>query len=191
MTRRRFLLMGFVVAVAAAALAIAAPHAVSDDDDPFAFFSKRIVMRDDCDPTDPAWAVGPCRQLRGDMSRAEFLQEVRSPLSQSTVGHQSLWNDPPYVKVIEDRTIRVANKGGLPHTFTEVAQFGGGSVPGLNVGLTPAPECVSTSSPPELVPPGGRIALSGLEVGNHRFMCCLHPWMRTLIKVKPDPAGTD
>jgi hypothetical protein len=192
MTRLRVLGVGVLVGLAVSVFVLATPS-VGSEDDPFAFFSKRIVMRDDCDPRDPAWAVGPCRQLRGegDMSRAEFLQEVRSSLSRSTIGHQSLWNDPPYVKVLEDRTLFVTNRGGLPHTFTEVAEFGGGSVPGLNVGLDPAPACVSTTSPPEIVAPGARIAISGLEVGNHRFMCCLHPWMRTLIKVKPNPARTD
>ena len=29
------------------------------------------------------------------------------------------------------------------------------------------------------------IVLSGLGVGNHRFMCCIHPWMRAMVKVKP------
>jgi hypothetical protein len=190
MTRLRVLGVGVLVGLAVSVFVMATPSAGSEDD-PFAFFSKRIVMRDDCDPRDPAWAAAPCRQLRGDMTRAEFLQEVRSSLSRSTIGHQSLWNDPPYVKVLEDRTIRVTNRGGLPHTFTEVAEFGGGAVPGLNVGLDPAPACVSTTSPPQIVPPGERIAISSLEVGNHRFMCCLHPWMRTLIKVKPHPGGTD
>jgi hypothetical protein len=26
--------------------------------------------------------------------------------------------------------------------------------------------------------------VSGLTVGNHRFQCCNHPWMRAIIKVK-------
>jgi hypothetical protein len=37
--------------------------------------------------------------------------------------------------------------------------------------------------------PGWRpSAAQGTEPGaqrNHRFMCCIHPWMRALIKVKP------
>ena len=31
--------------------------------------------------------------------------------------------------------IKVTNRGGRGHTFTEVAEFGGGRVPPLNVGL--------------------------------------------------------
>ncbi len=26
-------------------------------------------------------------------------------------------------------------------------------------------------------------------MGNHRFMCCFHPWMRALIKVKEHGEG--
>ena len=47
-------------------------------------------------------------------------------------------------------------------------------------GLTTAPECPGSLD----VAPGDSIKLSGLAVGNHRFMCCIHPWMRALVKVK-------
>ncbi len=36
--------------------------------------------------------------------------------------------------------MRVTNWGGRGHTFTEVADFGGGCVGDLNIGLSPAPE---------------------------------------------------
>ncbi len=72
------------------------------------------------------------------------------------------------------------------HTFTEVAQFGGGKTanPAFNKGLVTAPECPASLD----VAPGDGIVLSGLAVGNHRFICCIHPWMRGVIKVKPHPA---
>jgi hypothetical protein len=28
--------------------------------------------------------------------------------------------------------------------------------------------------------------LGGLAEGNHRFQCCIHPWMRAIVKVKPE-----
>jgi hypothetical protein len=34
--------------------------------------------------------------------------------------------------------------------------------------------------------PGARTGVTGLSVGNHHFQCCIHPWMRAVIKVKPD-----
>ena len=29
------------------------------------------------------------------------------------------------------------------------------------------------------------MTLKNLKEGNHRFQCCIHPWMRAIIKVKP------
>jgi hypothetical protein len=37
-----------------------------------------------------------------------------------------------------------------------------------------------------LLPPDASLQVGGLDVGNHRFQYCLHPWMRTLIKVLAD-----
>lgn len=149
-------------------------------------------MRDDCDPRDPAWAeVGGCTLKRGDVSFAEFGAETGFPvsLSASVIGHQSWRNDPPYLKIKVGTTVRIKNEGGRPHTFTRVAQFGGGKVPNpaLNKGLITAPECPLSLD----VAPGGSITLSGLGIGNHRFMCCIHPWMRALIKVQPRGGGND
>jgi plastocyanin len=145
--------------------------------------SKRVAMRDDCDPRDPAWGeLGGCALKRGDVTVAEFDEELISPLARSVVGHQAWRNDPTYLKIKTGDTVKVVNRGGRPHTFTEVAEFGGGVVPPLSVGLDFAPECANSV----VVPPGERSEVSGLAAGNHRFMCCIHPWMRTLIKVKTD-----
>jgi plastocyanin len=78
--------------------------------------------------------------------------------------------------------VKVTNRGGRVHTFTEVAEFGGGRVPPLNQGLVPAPECATATN----VPPGTSQEVTGLGPGNHRFQCCIHPWMRALVKVGED-----
>jgi hypothetical protein len=143
----------------------------------------KIAIRDDCDPRDPAWApTGGCLLRRGDVTFAEFAAELSSPLSVAVIGHQAWRNDPSYVEVFSDRVVRVSNEGGRAHTFTEVAQFGGGRVPNpaLNKGLTTAPECPGSVD----IAPGGRMDLQTLAPGNHRFQCCIHPWMRALVKVK-------
>ena len=81
------------------------------------------------------------------------------------------------------------NTGGEPHTFTEVENFGGGCVDVLNagLGLEPVAEC---SDPAlfgsTLVFPGGSLQASDLAVGNHKFMCLIHPWMRQVIAVESD-----
>ena len=144
---------------------------------------RRIAMRDDCDPTDPAWApTGGCTLEGGDVNVNEFNALLVSPLSLSTVGHPAWRAEPSYLKVEAGETVVVTNTGGRTHTFTEVAQFGGGRVPPLNKGLTPAPECAAAVN----LPAGASQKVQGLSEGNHRFQCCIHPWMRALIKVKPE-----
>jgi hypothetical protein len=120
----------------------------------------------------------------GDVTRDEFNALLNSPLSAATIGHPAWRIDPTYTKFDGSRTIAVTNAGGRLHTFTEVAQFGGGRVPPLNKGLTPAPECIA-ADPAKDVAPAGTLQVTGLAVGNHRFQCCIHPWMRALVKVKP------
>ena len=143
-----------------------------------------VAMRDDCDPRDPGWApTGGCHLREGSVTLAEFISENLSPLAAAVVGHQAWRNDPSYLKLYEGTTIRVRNDGGRGHTFTKVQRFGGGRVPApfLTLGLTPAPECLRPDAVE--IPPGERATISGLEPGNHRFQCCIHPWMRTLVKV--------
>jgi len=144
---------------------------------------ERVTVLDDCDPTDPTWApTGGCTLEEGDVNRNEFNALLSSPRSSAVVGHPAWRNAPSYLTIEPDETVRVRNRGGRGHTFTEVAVFGGGVVPPLNMGLTPAPEC-ATATP---LPPGASTQVRGLSVGNHRFQCCFHPWMRALIKVKPE-----
>jgi plastocyanin len=144
--------------------------------------AHKVELRDDCDPTDPAWFQPPgpgCALEEGDVTRAEFDAEAFSPLGDEPVGHQAWRNDPAYLKIHVGETVQVKNKGGRNHTFTKVAAFGGGTVTGLNGTLAPAPECASAPN----LPPGGKTQITGLEVGLHRIQCCRHPWMRTHIQV--------
>jgi plastocyanin len=113
---------------------------------------------------------------------SEFQALLQSPLSKAVIGHPAWRNDPSYLKIETNQTVEVRNKGGRTHTFTEVAQFGGGRVPPLNFGLQAAPECATAVN----LPPGTETNVTGLSIGDHRFQCCVHPWMRTLIKVKPN-----
>jgi hypothetical protein len=147
-----------------------------------------IAVRDDCDPTDPAWApTGGCVLKGGSVNFAEFNAFLASPLSLSTVGHPAWRNEPSYVKVEEGQSVRVTNEGGRLHTFTLVAHFGGGRVPPLNIGLTPAPECLSNTSSD--LAPGATLRISGLPEGTSKFQCCIHPWMRAAINVLPEHKG--
>lgn len=145
-----------------------------------------IAMRDDCDPRDANWnIVGGCSLRRGSVTFAEFGDDLDSPHAPtSVIGHPSWRNDPSYLAITPQGEVRVRNEGGRPHTFTEVAEFGGGKVPNpaLNKGLAPAPECPGSTD----IAPGQGTMLSGLAPGNHRFQCCIHPWMRAVIKVRAE-----
>ena len=144
---------------------------------------KTVVMRDDCDPDDLGWTpTGGCALRRGDVNLAEFNEELISPLSASVIGHQAWRNDPPYLQVHTDQDVKVTNRGGRVHTFTEVDEFGGGRIPPLNQGLAPAPKCLPPAAVINMAP-GDTIEVTGLSAGNHRFQCCIHPWMRAVVKV--------
>jgi hypothetical protein len=50
--------------------------------------------------------------------------------------------EPDTVNIKKGTTLSVVDQGGEPHTFTEVAQFGGGFIPVLNApGEETVPEC--------------------------------------------------
>jgi plastocyanin len=183
MIRRRLVGAAVLLALVATVFAAITPAGHSDDDSGRA----HIAILDDCDPRDPLWNnVGGCTLRRGDVTFAEFLGENDSPLAAAVIGHQAWRNEPAYLKIHRGTAVRVRNEGGRPHTFTKVAAFGGGKVPlpPLNEGLQTAPECPGSLD----LAPGDSIRLT-LAVGNHRFMCCIHPWMRALIKVKAHGEG--
>ena len=152
---------------------------------------NHIAVMDDCLPGDSTWIpVGGCtlQPHQGDVPRAEFAALLRSPLTippnGALIGHPSWRNEPSHLTASSGKTIRVTNKGGRGHTFTEVANFGGGFVAGLNIGLTAAPECVSVANPPIALAPGATIELTATGLGLHKFQCCIHPWMRATIRVE-------
>ena len=175
------LAMSLLVAGMASGLVVASwktKPAIADDDD------KKIAIRDDCDPADPAWApTGGCALAQGDVNFAEFNSELTSPFANGQlIGHTAWRMDPSYLKIETEDGVRVRNRGGRTHTFTEVAAFGGGRVPPLNQGQAMAPECGAATN----VPPGASVQVSGLGAGNHKFQCCIHPWMRVIVKVKEE-----
>jgi plastocyanin len=198
--RIRPLLSGVIVLIAIAA---AAPNLSGHDDDRHG--NQKIVLNDDCDPNDPAWGAVPgCLQEDGDVSNAEFNALLRSRLydnippladpadppvppnlGQFLVGHPSWRIESAHIVIREGKKITVTNKGGRPHTFTEVAEYGGGRVPLLLVGTTIAPECVlaTGATDPTQVAAGARFRMTAENVGLHKFQCCFHPWMRATVRV--------
>jgi hypothetical protein len=151
---------------------------------------KRFEVTDDCDPN-ADWGPGGCLRDEGNVTRAEF----GAANANGFPGHPAWRIDPPYVAEQRQSDIRAENTGGRGHTFTEVARFGGGFVAALNpTSASLAPECAAVvggalvpgpGALATMLPPGAELRVENLAPGTHNFQCCIHPWMRTTVKIEP------
>jgi plastocyanin len=146
--------------------------------------SRQVVMRDDCDPATFNAAIGPGTCVKeGSTTFSEFIAQLIAQ------GRAPAWRfAPDHLSLAAGGTLEAPNKGGEDHTFTEVANFGGGCIEALNdlLGLTPVPECAGFPGgafAATLVPAGGTLTTGPLPPGVHRFECLIHPWMRTTVEV--------
>jgi len=147
---------------------------------------KKFRLLDDCEPTSFNAVLGDGACVgNGHTTFDEFIQE----LAETQDAHK--WrNQPSQAHLNIGRPTLIENRGGEVHTFTPVANFGGGFVNELN-GISgnpvPAPECLNFGSI-IFIPPGGTeegptAGSSEMPVGITRFQCCIHPWMRTVVEV--------
>jgi hypothetical protein len=147
---------------------------------------KKIRLLDDCDPAtfNAVLGDGACVG-NGHTTFDEFIAELAA-----TQDAHAWRNQPSAMHLNAGRPTFIENVGGEAHTFTAVAEFGGGFVDQLN-GISgnpvPAPECLNFGSI-VIIPAGGTedgptAGTSDLPVGSHKFQCCIHPWMRTVIDV--------
>ena len=173
MLRRRFVALG-ITSLVAFVLA-AGSSAVSS--------SRQVVIRDDCDPATFNAVVGPGTCVKdGGTTFSEFVDQL------ITQGRAPAWRfAPDHLSLASGGTVEARNIGGETHTFTEVANFGGGCIGFLNdlLGLSPVPECAGFPDGlfgATAVPAGGTITVT-LAPGIHRFECLIHPWMRTTVDV--------
>ncbi len=140
-----------------------------------------VSMLDQCDSASFNAALGPgtCTTA-GTVTYDQFIAEL------TATKKVAAWRfDPTSLSLVQNQGIRATNLGGEVHTFTEVAQFGGGQVPQLNAlagYTTEAPECVDLPTT-NRVAPGGSFTTGGLGIGVHRFQCCIHPWMQAIVTV--------
>ena len=145
---------------------------------------KKIRLLDDCEPTSfnavlpPGSCVG-----NGHTTFDEFIAELAA-----TQDVHKWRNQPSQMQLNIGRPTLIENRGGEDHTFTEVAEFGGGAVEVLNSlsgNPEPVPECLGPLGliHPGAVEEGPTAGSPNLPVGTHRFQCCIHPWMRTVIDV--------
>lgn len=140
-----------------------------------------ITMLDRCEPESFNAAVGPGTCVGdGKVTFDAFIAEL---VKKQT--HHQWRNQPTQVALKSERPINVVNMGGETHTFTAVAEFGGGFLPDLNNlsgNPVPAPECLDFGTI-QFLPAKSVTPLTGLTEGTHLFMCCIHPWMRTTAEV--------
>jgi len=153
---------------------------------------KKIRLLDDCEPTtfNAVLGDGTCVG-NGHTTFDEFIAELAA-----TQDAHKWRNQPSNMNLNAGRDTLIENRGGETHTFTPVAEFGGGFIPDLN-GISgnpvPAPECLNFGAI-VFIPAGaavaGPTAGSELSVGTHKFQCCIHPWMRTVIDVAAPGANS-
>jgi plastocyanin len=161
--------------------------AIRPDDPPSV---AQVVALDECDPTTFNAAIGPdfCKNVAlAPLGYATTIQDLFAKAAAGTPDPK--WDFEPDVLTINKGTIlSVVDQGGEPHTFTEVKQFGGGFIPGLNSGQAPVPECAAGFSDNSVaktrIIQGSTSLFTGLSKGTHYFQCCLHPWMRVKVEVK-------
>jgi len=147
---------------------------------------KKIRLLDDCDPAtfNAVLGDGACVG-NGTTTFNEFIAEL-----EETQDAHAWRNQPSRMTLTEGRTTIIENRGGEVHTLTPVADFGGGFVAELN-GISgnpvPAPECLNFGAiifiPAGATEEGPTAGSGDLPVGSHKFQCCIHPWMRTIIEV--------
>jgi plastocyanin len=148
----------------------------------------QIVALDECDPATFNAAIGPdfCKNV--SLGYFTTFDDLFAKAAAGTPDPN--WDfEPDSVQIKKGTTLSVVDQGGEPHTFTEVARFGGGFITGLNgPGETTVPECSggfgSVAVAKTRILQASHLDVTGLKSGVHNFQCCIHPWMRVKVDVK-------
>jgi plastocyanin len=157
--------------------------------------AAQVVALDECDPTTFNPAVGEegtgfCHNVTLYGLGLGFETPLQTLIDEADSGTPDPgWDfEPDQLTIQKGTTVSVVDQGGEPHTFTEVAQFGGGFVGALNHGEPVVPECAggfkNVAVARTRILQGSRLDVTGLSRGRHLFQCCIHPWMRMEVDVK-------
>jgi hypothetical protein len=136
-------------------------------------------MMDACSPSfNDFVAPGTCARTGGVFFLDFIAQLQRNQFA-------GAWhNAPSQTDAWLGDSLVAVNNGGEGHTFTRVAAFGGGFVDMLNALSQSGPEVQECKTEKTIVPPGGTDSEALDQVGELKFQCCVHPWMRTTVLVK-------
>ena len=197
-TRKASFIAGFFVLAIVASLLPGARHMLAQDSNTQGTAGNgppriaQFVALDECDPTSFNAALGLdfCKNVA--LATFGFATPLTNLLAGAKAGTPDPnWDfEPDSMTVPQGTVISVVNQGGEPHTFTEVAKFGGGFLSALNgpQDATPAPECAAGFSSVEVaktrIIQGSTTLVANLSKGKHVFQCCIHPWMRVTVNVQ-------
>ena len=149
-----------------------------------------VVAHDSCDPAsfnaaldDPNACLKP-----GRTTFQEFIAELTA-----THTARSWRFNPDQATAHAGEALVAQNVGGEAHTLTPVRQFGGGFIQLLNNlsnNPVPAPECLNVpgldfvAGGEKSIIPAAALAAVADAGGIARVECCIHPWMRTEVRLK-------
>ena len=182
------LTLRFITKVFVAALAFSfVSAAVAQESQPSLV---QVVALDECDPATFNAVLGPdfCKNVA--LAALGYTTTFNDFFALAAAGTPDPgWDfEPDVVRIKKGTTLSVVDQGGEPHTFTEVAKFGGGFIEPLNAGEPTVPECAGGFSRVEVartrILQGSQLQLTGLSRGEHLFQCCIHPWMRIKVEVQ-------
>src|SRR5262249_16067075 len=118
------------VAILGGFLLIAAMQMLAQDALPS---TAQVVAVDECDPAtfNPKLGHGFCHNV--SLGKFTTFDDL---FAEAQAGNpDKKWDfEPDLVQIKKGGVVLVTDQGGEPHTFTEVKQFGGGFVDGLNGG---------------------------------------------------------
>jgi hypothetical protein len=154
----------------------------------------QVLIKDDCDAATFNAVIGPGTCVgNGRTTFQDFVAQLQANGVQPNRSAKGWAFVPGRFHTDQGEMFVARNAGGETHSFTEVAQFGGGCVAVLNglLHLTPVPECATGAFGRTLIPSGGSLTVSGLAPGLHHFECLIHPWMRADVVVEQENENED
>jgi len=147
----------------------------------------QVVALDECDPSTFNAAIGPdfCKNVA--LGAQTTFNDLFAKAKAGTP--DPAWDfEPDVLHIKKGISLVVTDQGGEPHTFTEVDKFGGGFIPDLNAGEETVPECAggfkNINVAKTRILQGSQLLVNNLSKGEHKFECCIHPWMRMTVEVK-------
>ena len=162
-----------VAALALLALAVVTPGAA------MAGSVRNVQILDRCDPEsfNAMFGDGICILRNSGVPVGQFLRRVNP----KDGGHNAWRFSPGQMSLKSGQVLRLNNRGGETHSFTEVVDFGGGIIPELNAVFPPGTPLAETIGDPHFIGAGEELDVTGLSSGTHLFECLIHPWMQATV----------